>query len=1094
MKKKKKITAVLLGAGMLLRLMCPWFCENPVVYTVRAEEGAVLTECETADMPENELLPASKEVTPSEPEDENKLEDKETEFSREGAGGLPDRKAAPGTAGRAGGPANTEGQKLPGDATPSVPDIGAEPPRMLSLSGSGYSSLEKMSPAFSPDIHVYHFLDNRPYYHMDREMSAVVEPGVQVRVNGQEIDVGADGSCRLVIPYRAEDSANAVVLTNSLTGLSGTYIFHTYGYGVSDPLGRLRLVNAGGEEDPANIGSFAAQGNAPVYYGSTNLSRVRLKWSVGISANKEYRAEMTDDQGNLLDTILAVAGEEGESLEITSKVLNLSPGENTFYIKCIGKYTQYVNGRPTEKDGVHVTTVMICRNEAAQDEDFTDTTVDDLQIYVNDTGGKNYVANFDPSRRTYKLQLPYEEFNRALSKNYIYLRIGCKNTKKNLLVTGGSTLAGVSSSLRPQDNGCYRIGEYSVREMYAADSFNVYVTVTAPDNISRATYTIRIVKEGQAGLYVPDMYYEKVFGIGPSRPEREVLLTLGSVYFFDALGQRTSISMAKSRGHFHIEISDTSVIRYEDSVAYDFPIRLLRPGKVSVRLIYDDGKYHFEDAISVHTYYTTGYLKAELTAARELLEETQNSDRIYADGAKETFERTIASSQAVYDELVKVKTLTEEQRNRLTAASEALMAAEEKYRLSEIGKKITAFDPLPADIASQSVRNRATVEDVRRPDTVTATIDGKKVTIEGIVWKPKPVWERLPYEEVRYYFTAVLPPGYVTMEGVKYPQIFVLRMEEGVPTIVKKTIPLPNYILYQHLPVGSTKDQVNLPNLQMSAVEGTGVEYGLITVPVLWDDVDGFDGNTPGIYRFRSRLDPDYPDFQFQPNSTRDPMQTITVIIDPPVEDGPEGPWGGDGPGSSGDGGQGDPGDDGTGGLGDGSGGAAGDGRPGGSGLGDISGSDGSGRSPSDGGSPGGQPGGGDPGEGAEGSRDGGLSREGPWGHSETAASVSGASSEEGASAENAPRRRETAAPGTSVDEKSADNGPRPAKTQDHTPEAADGQAVKKKKWKVTQILGDTPESEGRGGLFARILILLLLLYGGAREYLDQNRKKRRDK
>lgn len=54
--------------------------------------------------------------------------------------------------------------------------------------------------------------------------------------------------------------------------------------------------------------------------------------------------------------------------------------------------------------------------------------------------------------------------------------------------------------------------------------------------------------------------------------------------------------------------------------------------------------------------------------------------------------------------------------------------------------------------------------------------------------------------------------------------------------------------------------------------------------------------------------------------------------------------------------------------------------------------------------------------------------------------------------------------------------------------EEADEETAREKKWKVTEIVSKTILPDSEGGIFAAILAVLFVLYGGLREYL-KNRK-----
>ena len=87
------------------------------------------------------------------------------------------------------------------------------------------------------------------------------------------------------------------------------------------------------------------------------------------------------------------------------------------------------------------------------------------------------------------------------------------------------------------------------------------------------------------------------------------------------------------------------------------------------------------------------------------------------------------------------------------------------------------------------------------------------------------------------------------MEGVNYPVITVTRKAKTLPIEVKRTIPLDESVLVQHVPYGTLRSELNFPGyLEMYRDITAGDEGGRIQIPVRWEDLDGYDGNTPASY------------------------------------------------------------------------------------------------------------------------------------------------------------------------------------------------------------------------------------------------------
>ena len=974
-------------------------------------------------------------------------------------------------------------------------------PKLLSLTGkTSRDSLEKMTPAFDPDTYNYYFLDNRGAGDV-RTMTAAVDPGVTVTVDGTEVEVDESGVCTLCITYRTTGSANMVVLTRTETGETSTYVFHTFTYAVRNYSGSYALVNSEGEEDTASIGAFQAKTNTPVYEASVNLEKVRLQMAVSPGENNVFSADLVDGSGKVLDSFLFAGGEEGESTTLQSKVLRLTEGQNVFFLKCYGSYTALENGELLQGDGVYTVAFFINRNETEDPAVNNNTSLKSLGLYLNEVGGSNYLAGFSPETKKYKLKLSVEEFNEALEMNDLYLTVASGDEGQTVKVYGGSYLKGIpGSDLKKQDDGSYRVARYNADDLYSSDSFTIQVQVQASDHITKDTYVITVEKDGKSGMLVPDIYRHTRYYIVPSRPERKMQLVLSSTKIYDN-GTLITGGKAASKGYLKIEIEDTSVIYLaaQQLTSSDFTVWLNSPGTTKVKMIYDDGKAHYEDEVLVSVYYNGAMLYNEITIAEDLLED---EGRAYAEGAEDTFRAALQAARLVYGRCGNT-TLNDEQAQAVTDAVISLRAAEEVFKRSEIGQKITAFVALDDSVATQYVANGASILRVKRPKTLDVIIDGETVTLSGIKWTSRPTWQVKVDEATIYRFTPTLPAGYVLADGVDYPVITVSRSAKTLAVEVKKTIKLEDSILVQHVPVGTKKSELNFPAcLEMYKQEGTGDDGGRYQIPVVWKDVDRFDGNTPGTYTFVSVLNALPTEFKLASNTTQNPMQTITVIVDEPEkkEDG-----------SGGDGGSGDGGgtDDGSG-NGSGSGSGSGEGKGTGNGNGSGSG-DGSGNGS---GSGSGSGNGSGNGNGTNRQHTGhrqnsdhgnkndnntntnsgstqnsenpakngnGIGTEETKPASETAGE---ASSEEAAAEEGLGGFEKTKATSTQEGGGSSDEGGNQSKKE------GTGKKKGEKTWTVSELVGDTVVSHVREMVLLLLVLFLLLLHGGYREYRRQKSGK----
>lgn len=809
----------------------------------------------------------------------------------------------------------------------------AKTPLILSLEVVGGSSLSKLYPDFQPDVNDYFFSAKGSAGTTTKTLKIGIEEHVSVYLNGVKQSVGEDGFCTIVLPYKYSQSGNDILLRNDLTGYSNTYVFHTFSYGVTDTLSNLQLLNNKGNDDESNISTFTKNGN--VYTAVTNNERCRLKWNIHVNANAVYKAQLTDNQGNVLEEFEYVAGEKSANYTIESKPIDLAVGQNLFYIRCFGYDQLLENGMPDYTGAVSTTAVEILRNEQTTDETFTDALLDNIELYVNNVDGKKYLGSFSPEKKRYTVNLSMDEFDETLSSNIIYVKVNKKYAEQNVLVTGGSSLDGTSASIKEED-GYYKAAVYSGKIFPRSDSFSVAVTVTAKDKITQETYVITVNKDGKAEMYLTNI--PRDLYIAYNDPYRKYSFVPG-INLTDSKGETITVGSAMKKGHLKMKVSNESIFYWTGNFSYGaFEIDLLTVGKNVVTFVYDDGITHIEKQVTVPVRYANGYLKQEITKAQNLLDSTQNSDRIYAEGAVNRFINAINESSSVYEQYKDISSnaLTENQKDLISAQTEKIMWEREVYKRSEIGRKITAFIPLDEAIANQNALWDTPRSELILPNSVTAVIDGEHVNISGISWEETPVYNEKEYDSRRYIFKAVLPAGYMLMDGVDVPEIIVERTQRTLTIRVKKTIPLAADILTQRVPIGTKLSDLILPNLEMYAVEGTGDAGGRITIPVIWKDLDGFDGSKPGVYRFKSKLDPAYPGFEIPPNSNREPMQTITVIVEEPVkEEGNGGSGSGTGsrPENGGNGTSGSGGGTGTG-NGSGSGNGTGDGNGTGNGTG----------------------------------------------------------------------------------------------------------------------------------------------------------------
>lgn len=750
------------------------------------------------------------------------------------------------------------------------------------LDGS-VNTIEDLTPTFSPDVHVYGFTSSRPIG-SEREIRLTVDKNVKVAVDGKAVTVSSSGKCTVTIKYKSEDSSNVIRLTDEDNKLSSRYVFHAFGYGVRDNMSGLSLLNAGGSSDSA-IGQMSCRGS--VYRVSTNLETVKFSWKVSLGENASYLAKLMDEDGNVIDTMNYATGDYPGSKTFLSDEIKLQNGTNHYIIRCYGTYDIWVGGEPVKVKGVHDVMINIVKNDA-DIEAMRDTTLAGLDIYVNDKSGNNILKNFSPSRREYDVTLAPDEFDSAIRENSIRMTA---DTDKNILVYGGN---GVAQTRTLQKGGYYLLATYYKTELPGTDYFEVKITVTAKDGITRGSYLIRVKKKGRSGMVIPDCYREEEQSITSNQPSRSILLTLGSIAVYDQNGR--SQSNIIMNGNLKIRVADENIIKWEGTTTdSSYKMRLIKAGKTKIYLTYDDGISHFEDSINMTVRYSADFLNKKIKEARQLIRSSQAEGRVFGAGAETALKKQIDSSVSVYENCRREKTTTE--KDSISSSAEALISAIDRYTRAEEGTMITGFETLSKSVALQTVENGTKLQQLVLPASLRVTIGGKTTTVNGVTWKSDRLYNAREDQFYRYTFTPVMPVGYSVRQGVDYPQIIVERGEPKILITVRRTIPLSAGILKQRVYRGTKKSQLVLPNLKMY-VRDDMPWGGTLTVPVRWKDNDGYNGNKTGTYTFTSYLDPDASDYAIGQNPDDDVMQTITVqVVDPP-----EGTGKGEGNGGSGEG------------------------------------------------------------------------------------------------------------------------------------------------------------------------------------------------
>ena len=834
----------------------------------------------------------------------------------------------------------------------------------------------------------------------------------------------------------------------------------------SDHAEDFSLCNSKGEGDSTNIGAFARQGSSRVYNASVNLEKVRLQMKASAGENQVFQAELTDSSGKEIDSFFYAGGEDGDSTVLQSKVMNLEEGDNVFYLNCHGTYVQYIGAEKKTGSGIYTFTFHIYRNKKGDPETNNTVSLENLGVYINDLEGKNYITEFSPETKKYTITLSEKDFDEAISENNLWMTVKEGDPNQEIKIYGKSTLNGISAgNLKQESNGAYNLGKYQSKNLFSSDSFTTKIKILAADHITTKEYEIKVEKKGKTGIVIPDIYRETSFYIVPSQPERKMVLVYGSITIYDE-GEKINGSQAIMDGRLTIDIKNTDIISMTGKkTGAGFIVWLNSPGTTKVNIVYDDGKLHYENEVQVSVYYSASYLQNEISVAEKLLSTTKKSDRVYMEGAQETFSNAIKAAKNVYSRYGGAGNQSADNMQKITDAATALIKAEDVYKRSEIGKKITGFVALADSVATQNVENGKSILNVNRPKKINAIIDGKIVTISNVKWTSRPTWQVKTDEEIVYRFTPELPAGYVVAPGVDYPVITVYRKARTLAVEVKRTISLPDSVLVQRVPYGTKKAELNLPSsLEMYQSITAGDEGGRISIPVRWKDVDGYNGKVAGTYSFRSVINASSSEYKLAANTSQEPMQTIRVIVEEPEDGQGNGSGNGNGNGTGNGSGNGS----GTGignGTGDGMGNGSGSGTGDGSGIGSgTKNKEGNGTENGNGGK----------------KKNGGT---GGVGNRKTAAKAGDSGEASGKDKDT----EETAGGSSGGGMKGNDKAKTSSKKS-----GGKGKEKTNKKWKVKEIVKEAVVSNQKEWILLVTVLGLLLLLGGYREYRRHTDEKKK--
>ena len=740
------------------------------------------------------------------------------------------------------------------------------------------TAAEMISPVFSAEQTTYYLHNNRPLNGMPRTFYAKTGKNTTVVFNGTALRVSGDGTFSFDVPFADDHNRNVLTLTDMQSGLTQTYSFFSFGTGVRSGVSDYKLLDAQGNESPESTGQWKSSGAVKEI--STGEANVKLKMKVGIKANEVFRADLLDQKEQVVQSFTEAAGEKEKSVDLETDVLSLHEGTNTWFLKCYGTYWEYEDGKRVEKQGSYTFVFLITYVGEDADGSLSDAELAGLKISLEENGEKNYFEGLQIGTYTYEMTLPTEEFTTISSKQTIWAFPQTKEGQE-LEVSAQNDRTYRPSCVR-KESGYYEIFDYDATGFDQKDTFTLKIKVTAKDKIHQQVYVINVTKPGKMNMRIPKVYQDREYIITPKQPERTVNMTMESIILTNEEGERLNTASCIQNGMLTMEIGDKTVLMLDELQPINgsnYVIRMLKSGRTPIYLSFQCNGKKIEETVYVDTNYSVDYIKTEMDEAKELLYQAQHGDRIYADGAAELLQAAKAQANTVYEKYRSMNRyyMDKQQKEEINQAVKEMNAANAKFRQSEIGRKITAFDPLDSHLLHQQAENDAKVSDLELPDKLSVTIAGKHVWVSGVTWKSKPIWQTEAEESCRYSFTPILPTGYVVVEGVTLPTIRVDRGEKKFVFPVSSSLPLAADVAVQRVPLGTPKSALKFPNLQTYVRADLG--QGLIDIPTIWIDQDGYDGNRLGTYVFQSKLDPDADGFKVAGNVKRNTFRTITVIV-----------------------------------------------------------------------------------------------------------------------------------------------------------------------------------------------------------------------
>ena len=657
------------------------------------------------------------------------------------------------------------------------------------------TTIGSMYPSFSPDATAYFLYNSRPINGMPRSFKGATTSGVTVTFNGEAVSVAADGTFAFDVPFQAMENCNTLVLTDENTGLSTTYAFYSFGYGVSGGFSNVKVYDEEGNAPGDKIQEASLSGSITRF--SSNIDKVRIGFDGSAAANEERLVELVDGNGRVLQSFISASGDKPVSQTFLSDVIQLKEGLNCLLLRYQGvDNSKWEDGKPVETPAYKTKALVINYVDPHNDDPaLIDTVPEKMELFVKGvqdsapatalqelTFQRKEKTETTPARYESTVELSPDDFDPNYPNQMMHLRIALKEGQE-VTVTGGNDMAQPRTLMK---DGTYPIANYyesfgstNKPTVMKKDAFTVTITVTAKDGIHKDTYFITVNKSGRAALVVPKIYQSRELLIVADRPIRNVLLPFDAVSITDAEGLPVNTARALKDGTLKIQITDPAVVSWDGEArnSGSIAVDLLKQGKTDIKLVYDDGALHLDGTTVLYVNYKINVLADARSDAADLWTDAKNGKRAYEDGAVDTLKDAIQAANTVYDKYKDKdrRLMDQTQFDEINGAVNNLREAIKTFQYKEIGVRIVEFPGWPEEYdLPESVSYNEKPSNFTPKTLIGKDVDGKEHEIK-VTWSCKPTWDSTEWDEKNYTFTAVLEPGYVPAEDVEFPTFVVLR-------------------------------------------------------------------------------------------------------------------------------------------------------------------------------------------------------------------------------------------------------------------------------------------------------------------------------